>query len=326
MPTDLDPFADWMARSRVPATPGTYSLSQTHCAGVRVGRSASGEFVFVGPGQPSAEEYSGKTSHFRPWTALEDTSTETLLTDVAVLRIKPPADDQDFLEAITTVFRGLTSIVEFDPDALGDSVLSLRVFFEGGLRATLSKKAETGLLGELITLHSSPFPDQLLKFWRARNYATFDFSGTGERMDVKATLRRERVHSFKQAQVAQIPGVCSSIVSLMLSEVEVGSTVAGMMRLLESRLHETDRADLLRKAIETTGCDPHLVKSVVVDLPAARAGLLHLQSESVPAPTAHADVLHMSWQARIRNPMAPPARCEIHRLLGLPSGVCSLST
>lgn len=284
-----------------------------------------GEFVFVGPGQPSTEEYSGRVSHFRPWTALEDTSTGTFLTDVAVLRIMPPTDEDEVFEAIATVFRGLTSIVEFNPDALGDSVVSLRVFFEGGLRATLSKRAETGLLGELITLDSSPLPSKLLKLWRARNHATFDFSGAGERMDVKATLRRERIHSFQQAQVAQIPGVCSSIVSLILSEVEVGSTVADVMRLLEGRLNEADRADLLRKAIETTGCDPHLVRSVVIDLPAAREGLLHLQSQSVPAPTAHEDVVEMSWQARIRTPIAPPAGCEIHRLLGLPNGACSLS-
>jgi hypothetical protein len=314
-----------MARTRVPATPGTYSLSPTHCTGVRVGRGASGEFVFVGPGQPSTKEYSGRVSHFRPWTTLEDTSTGTFLTDVAVLRITPPADEDQVFEAIATVFRGLTSIVEFNPDALGDSVLSLRVFFEGGLRATLSKRAETGLLGELITLNSSPLPSELLKLWRARNHATFDFSGAGERMDVKATLRRERIHNFQQAQVSQIPGVCSSIVSLVLSEVEVGSTVADVMRLLEVRLNKTDRAELLRKAIETTGCDPHLVGSVVIDLPAANASLLHLQSQSVPAPTAHEDVLDMSWQARIRAPIAPPPGCEIHRLLGLPSGVCSLS-
>lgn len=306
-----------IAPEHVPADDQDIDLPQLDQARrLGIGRDGGRSFVFVGPGQPTGLTLEGRQFRFDPWTDLVDRRSSIVLKDVCVLRFQP-VDDVEVRDAVAVVFAGLVELADSTPDALGRTIQNMEALFESGLRSHVSRDTEIGLAGELLVIAESADPSALAKTWHSKAAGQFDFSAQGERLEVKTTTGSERIHWFGSGQVAPIPGVCTSFVSVVLPIVETGSTVASVFATM-SGLTPEDKARVRTVIIDTAMEPPEVITSVVFDRDAARASILHVASDWVPMPVTTPGVGRMRWEATIAPGSPGPAgNCEFARSLGI---------
>jgi len=281
-----------------------------------IGRDGEGTFVLVGPGQATARRLKGHQFRFEPWSELVDRRSSVVLKDVCVLRFWPADDEAEVRDAVSAVFAGLVEMALSTPDALGGAIEAMEGLFESGLKSRVSRHTEIGLAGELLVIAESVCSSALASRWHSRADGTFDFSAQGERLEIKTTTGAERMHWFSSGQLAPIPGVCTTFVSVILPVVEVGSTVASVFAGL-SGLTAEEKSRVRRVIIDTAKEPPEVLTSVVFDRDAARASLLHLVSDSVPVPATAPGVGRMRWEATLTSDSPGPANgCGFVAILG----------
>ena len=285
-------------------------------AAVGTGRGGEGSYVFVGPGQPTTPVVRSNHHELHPWVNLEDRQSGTVLKDVCVLRFQ--SQDDDVLDAIAAVFVGLLELAVVSPDALGAAILDMAALFESGLRSRVSREIEVGLAGELIAIAHARQPGPLVARWHSQPADPFDFSATGERIDVKTTTGSARVHWFSDSQIRGIPGVTISFLSVILPVVEVGSTIASVFARL-SNLTSAERSRVRQVIIDTAKEPPETLTSVVFDETAAVASWLLVSAPDVPTPNLTVPgVGAMRWEATLDGcPPSTPAIGSLGSMLNL---------
>lgn len=284
---------------------------------IGVGRGGDESYVLVGPGQAQSLGVEGTRYHFEPWKELVDSRSGAVLRDVCVLKFWPIDDTDEIREAIAAVFAGLIELARSSPTSLGSAVAAMSSLFESGLRTQVDRETEIGLAGELLVIAEATDPSSMAVMWHSRADGQFDFSTQGERLEVKATTGANRVHWFASGQVAPIPGVCTTFMSILLPLVEVGSTVASVFASLNGLTAE-QLARVRNVVIDVAKEPPELLTSVIFDRDAARASMLHFPAASVPAPQGAPGVGRINWEATIDGNTAGAApSCRVVRVLGL---------
>ncbi len=105
-----------------------------------------------------------------------------------------------------------------------------------------------GLFGELYVLWRSANPVRALNAWRMDEAARFDFSDGDVRIDVKATSRRSRVHTFSYDQCNPPPGSLAIVASLFVERAANGMTLRSLLSEIERMV--SAQADLVFKLHE----------------------------------------------------------------------------
>ena len=313
-----DQIRSAVAAASVPALPEDISLPViSSAARIGVGRDGSGSFVLVGPGQASALVLEGKHYRFEPWTDLIDRKSGSPLRDVCVLRFKHDSPDDSVTNAVVAVFAGLVETAASAPTSLGRTIGEMTHLFEMGLRASASPETELGLAGELLVILEAVHPVALAHCWHKDFHAQFDFSTQGERLEVKTTSGPERIHWFSSGQLAPIPGVCTSFVSIVMPRVEVGSTVASLFERTQTMPSDV-RAHIRSVILDAAKAPPELLTSVVFDAAAGRASLLHVSPSAIPSPVRADGVGRMRWEATLpTSSEAPAPGCGFRDLVGV---------
>lgn len=98
-------------------------------------------------------------------------------------------------------------------------------------------KTIQGLWGELLILNNSVQPDFLVKSWHNNLNDKFDFSDGKIRLEVKTTLRQQRIHRFSYDQFSTQPNKLY-VASLLVSEYYNGCSVLDLKKNIETRLKE----------------------------------------------------------------------------------------
>lgn len=111
-----------------------------------------------------------------------------------------------------------------------------------------SRRSVQGLWGELFVIASAADPDQMLHAWHAEPEGRFDFSMGPDRLEVKTTSTRERVHHFSLEQL-QPPGGSQLLIASMFCE-QVGSGISSGDLVQEIR-GRVSSPDLLLKLDRT---------------------------------------------------------------------------
>jgi hypothetical protein len=100
----------------------------------------------------------------------------------------------------------------------------------------LPAKNLIGLYAEVLFISNSPKPDIAVQAWRSRVDDRFDFSMESIRLDVKATARRTRVHSFSFVQCLPVPGATTTVVSMFVESSGGGKSLRDLIENLFARL------------------------------------------------------------------------------------------
>jgi hypothetical protein len=93
-----------------------------------------------------------------------------------------------------------------------------------------------GLYGEMLFILNSSNPDLAVQAWRSRVDDRFDFSMDSVRLDVKATARRTRVHSFSLEQCLPVPGATAAVASMFVESSGGGKSLRDLIQVLFARL------------------------------------------------------------------------------------------
>jgi hypothetical protein len=145
-------------------------------------------------------------------------------------------DSQDVIKYFLNSVHFLLKQIENFPSfrSFVDELKKLVLLFKSqGKRA---KKEPQGLWAELFFISQSSDPQYLLKCWRLSDSDRYDFNDGIDKLEVKSTSKRNRIHRFSHSQLSELSDSMVAIGSIIVSESGDGSTINDLMREIEERV------------------------------------------------------------------------------------------
>jgi hypothetical protein len=107
--------------------------------------------------------------------------------------------------------------------------------------STASRKSVQGLWAELFLIARSLRPDTLVAAWHVLPDDRYDFSGGGQRIEVKSASGRVRAHHFSLEQLLPPTGVTALIASTFVERAGAGISVLDLATEVRERIsHDPD--------------------------------------------------------------------------------------
>ena len=144
----------------------------------------------------------------------------------------------DEVKAIATIFSGL---YQYNHDFPGmPNATTAAQGFEDLIsripKIEMSREIEIGLFGELSYIYSSKNSELALKSWHSIPNATYDFSHSGSRLEVKTSTRPTRRHWLRSTQSLSISEVGLFYLSIYAPEDATGITLNDLVNLINLKL------------------------------------------------------------------------------------------
>lgn len=112
-----------------------------------------------------------------------------------------------------------------------------------------------GLWAELFVILQSSNPSYLIKSWHVSVNDVYDFNDGFNKIEVKSTTKKQRVHHFSNEQLTPNKNSLLAVCSVMMSNTGQGKTVFDLKDSIEEKLDIDDRLRLNELIIKTLGCD-----------------------------------------------------------------------
>jgi hypothetical protein len=286
-------------------------FDETHKTGIGYGHK--GQRVLILPGQPSVEDITGVHLNFQSWFSAQ-LDDGTMLKDISITQCNFGEFATEDLEAISFIYHALIQqcTQSADVSAAGKTIHSLRSLFENKLKHEVSREVEIGLIGEFLVIDSSEDVDFLIDVWHDDSANAFDFSLNSERIEVKTTTSKKRLHEFSSNQLPVENQINLHVASVQLYEVSKGESLASIFNRLHERLTNKSLDEkLLRISIQTLGTHPTLVCSVQFDYAASTSSIRLFQPIDIPTPTKSIGVEYMKWTAILSEDKAVEGNSEL---------------
>jgi hypothetical protein len=166
------------------------------------------------------------------------------------------------------------------------------------MRAAEETRSEVGLWAELLVMLTARDPCAALEGWHASPSNLVDFEAAGVRVEVKATLRPQRIHHFRLDQVRPPEGHGGHVVSLRLELDDGGDSIDDLAAELSD--HCRGRPDLaLKLAAMCQMVAPAERSRMRFSRRRASEELWVLASANVPAPLPVPGVVDVSFTATL---------------------------
>ncbi len=108
-----------------------------------------------------------------------------------------------------------------------------------------------GLWGELFLINYSSAPEILIEAWHNKNNEKFDFYDFGEIIEVKCTLRNDRIHRFDFHQLNSNENIIT-IASIRTRETIEGISILDLRKKIEQNINDASFIFKLRKKFYKT--------------------------------------------------------------------------
>jgi hypothetical protein len=266
-----------------------------------VGLMEDGSVVLIAPGEANDDPISGKYFYYEPWRSVYPANSE-VLHEVSILVVTYNGATSDELDALSVLLAGLVSMHSSDNrDVMqGRTISALVALLDARMKMKPERIKQIGLIGELLVILCSQNPSLMIQAWRSRDDAAYDFSSAQESLEVKTTTKTPREHSFSSRQLPVRSGSNLTVLSILLSEVEIGIGISAIFEKISSKVQSSDdRAKLLKCCLETLGTHPSLVEDFQIDLETSLRSILKFRPEEIPTPLLVAGVSQMNWTASI---------------------------
>jgi hypothetical protein len=142
-----------------------------------------------------------------------------------------------FLEELfLKIVQDLLEILGNNPslEIIQKSIQSVKDIFSNLLRK-LSKE-ELGLWGELFIINLANDPKFLINCWHIRPDDTFDFNAENFILEIKTTLKSERIHAFSLTQLNKNIELNVIVCSIMTSQIELGISVQDLISEIRDKI------------------------------------------------------------------------------------------
>ena len=199
--------------------------------------------------------------------------------------IRCRSSDREVVQYFLSVCEAVLDIIGDHPSnsQLANAVNQLAAIFEHIRKP--STRPLNGLFGELFLLLQSSDLGSALAAWRSSGSATFDFSQADVRLDIKASTRRRRVHTFSYDQCNPPSETLVLVASLFSEQSSGGTSLHDIIKTIEGRV--SSHADLVfklhRTVADTLGCDLTKGLAQQYDTHLAASSLAFFWMDDVPA-------------------------------------------
>ena len=141
-----------------------------------------------------------------------------------------------------------------------------------------------GLWGELFIIHIQP-DSQIARFsssWRSNPRNKFDFSFDNSDLEVKTTLKPERIHHLSQTQLRPSGDRKLTFASILLREQENGMSLFDLITHVAPLLSKEKSHEALADIINSASSNPNLLKKFSEAY--ARDNLKYIIASRIPRP------------------------------------------
>jgi hypothetical protein len=146
-----------------------------------------------------------------------------------------------------------------------------------------ARKPALGLWAELFVIADSDNPAELLMSWHNNPTDTFDFQSGTDCLEVKATLRDQRIHSFSVEQLNPEEGIRVQVASIMTKQTTSGTTINELVEIIKGRLSDTALIEkLLVQVARTLGDTFNEATRLKFDVQAAKQSICYFDSNQIP--------------------------------------------
>ncbi len=202
---------------------------------------------------------------------------------------------EDEVKAIATIFSGL---YQYNHDFPGMSnATTAAQGFEDLIsripKIEISREIEIGLFGELSYIYSSRNSELTLSSWHSIPNATYDFSHSGSRLEVKTSTRPTRRHWLRSTQSLSISETGLYYLSIYAPEDATGVTVNDLVDLIYLKL-SPESQNLLQEYLSPFNLELARIK---FDLASTLESFKFLKGSDVPVPVSNdPNILEIRWR------------------------------
>jgi hypothetical protein len=147
-----------------------------------------------------------------------------------------------------------------------------------------SKESIIGVWGELFIIETSIDPEYFIDCWHKYPKDLFDFNNGIDKIEVKTTTQKRRVHSFELKQLAQISGSKTLISSIQTIEIDTGISIINLINSIKSKVSTKSFEKLIEKTFDILGDKIQDSFDTFFDYTVAKGNLKHFETESIPRP------------------------------------------
>lgn len=170
-----------------------------------------------------------------------------------IIRLK--SIDQDFIryfiEIVSLILIKIGDIPK--PQDLISELKTLVDLFR--LFSNKPSKSIQGLWAELFVINESSNPSYLVKSWHISINDIYDFNDGFNKLEVKSTIKKQRIHRFANEQLNPNKGSFLAICSVMMTITGQGISILDLKNLIEQKLNIEDRLRLNEIIVGTLGSD-----------------------------------------------------------------------
>jgi hypothetical protein len=144
-------------------------------------------------------------------------------------------------------------------------------------------KTIQGLWAELLIIEQSKNPDYLIQSWHNSSSDKYDFNDGIDKIEVKSTLKSQRIHSFSIEQLAPNKNSQLLIASVFTIETGTGTNVSKLIENIETRINDKNLSFRLNELVALTlGKDFEKSFDIFFDYQFALDSIQFYQSSIIP--------------------------------------------
>ena len=144
-------------------------------------------------------------------------------------------------------------------------------------------KTIQGLWAELLIIEQSKNPDYLIQSWHSSSSDKYDFNDGIDKIEVKSTLKSQRIHNFSIEQLTPNKNSQLLIASIFTIETGTGTNVSDLIEKIVNRIKDKNLSFKLNElAALTLGKDFEKSFDVFFDYQFALDSIQFYQSSDIP--------------------------------------------
>ena len=178
-------------------------------------------------------------------------------------------------------------LLEQLPSNYSDAILSKEIQKLVDLFSQLSqpsRKTVQGLWAELLIIEQSNNPEYLINSWHIDAYDKFDFNDGKDKLEVKSSIRPQKIHRFSVDQLSANNNSNLLIASVNTSLVDQGINIFGLRDRICTKIQDLQTQSRLNEIIlKTVGNDISKVSDLYFDYSFAVDSMVFFDAKDVPS-------------------------------------------
>jgi hypothetical protein len=250
-------------------------------------------------------EQLGDISGFKfPRVKLEVNKTFNLSNGVVIERcfaLKFIASNEDEILSISGIFSGLFTLVNESENSSAATLAAqaYESYFSDIGKIKVSKSLEIGLFGELVSIYALENCKNMVDSWHSTPDATYDFSFSSNRLEVKTSTRPTRIHWLRSSQLFSTSDPKLKYLSIYAPEDAAGVSVKQLIQLIIDKLEDTNS---INNFLEKMDMYEYESLERKFDLQTAATTLKFIDSTDVPFPEySNPKILEVQWKCNFND-------------------------